>query len=211
MNGVSVISRSSLSALACALLMLGASACSSEDVGSDDPAGGSTTALSTDVASSDTTASSGTTATAPPATSSVAPATGPLVSFGLGSYRLPADVDWRLTRGGLSAHATIDTATSIAFVDLAATEVTYGGTVEQSARLSLGQLRDEGRKVKRLPDREIGGRTVYVIEGQDKGGYAFMFGTSTKTSGMYALFEADKKTATTDAWLESVLASLTWK
>lgn len=192
-------SRNIMVAVALVLALAGCADDGSGDGGSPDRSPSPTASSdATDLASSDVTDDS-----------SVAPATGPVMSNEVLSFHLPAGPEWMIS--GSSAGVT---------------EFTPDGAVDDYVRLALAtpardlaqveEIIPRSRKERWPETRQVENRIVNGVEGivlvaESDELYLYEFATSYQ--GMLAAirFEFTHPDATRMAWIDSMLASVEWK
>lgn len=188
-------SRRTCAALVLALALAGCSDDGAEPDG-DDP-------------SSPTSSSAPTATDASSAEPSVQPATGKEMTSDQVTLRLPAEADWIITRGGRSGHHPGDDGT------LSSVFIGSGGegfdSLEEVSRTSLSVLRDSRPSARLGDNRTVAGVEGITLSAEDDRGYYYEFGTTRAGVEVSISFAFPVRDAASEAWIESILASVVWK
>ncbi|MFW6867275.1 hypothetical protein ACOACQ_07795 [Nocardioides sp. CPCC 206347] len=159
-----------------------------------------------------TSQSSGDTASGSPSsdTTAIAPATGPLVDDAVFSFHLPADAEWELSRGGLSA-TTYDEDLNPFRVAVSVVPLLSGGTaqtLDDDYELSTDQ---DPYDLKRGENRVIDGIEGWTAQSVEEGQLIYEFGTMHSDKSFSLTFRFPQKDPRTLGWIEAILASIAWK
>lgn len=181
------------------------SGCKDGDRPAADPSGTSSTSQSTDSTASGS-PSSGAPSDAPTA------ADGPVIEDDVFSLHLPAEAEWELRRGGLSATAydeelnPFDVATSM--VPLQAGDSSED--IDYDFETSTGHTSYDP-PLRRGENRVLDGVEGWTAETVDDGQLIYAFGGMHDRQAVKITFSFPKKDPRSRAWIEATLASLTWK
>ncbi|KRA31286.1 MULTISPECIES: hypothetical protein [unclassified Nocardioides] len=154
------------------------------------------------------------TATGSPSTDGTAPqpADGPLIEDEVFSLHLPAEGDWELRRGGLSATAydedfdVFDLSTST--VPLQAGDT--GEDIDFDFETSTGGDSFD-QPLRRGKNRVLDGVEGWTAETVDDGQLVYAYGGMHARHAVKITFSFPKKDPRSRAWIEATLASLQWK
>jgi hypothetical protein len=139
----------------------------------------------------------------------VAPASGRLVTGKVLSYHLPAGLPWIVNDGGAFADV-IDAQGewTISYAELPALDATDA----EFARQVVASMRATyGPSLRRMPDREVGGRSGVVLEARRPDKYYYAWYPVVGSTRASFRFEAPSASAKARRMIDSVLASIAWK
>ena len=190
------------------VLVLGLLAGCSSDPAPDE--GGGSPGPSPTQTSSDSTSSAATPSPAP--TPSVEPATGkkltiPGLENDVLTFRLP-EGDWYLSRAGRAGN--LSTGLKSWRIDGGTIPVGDSITLDEGAQAAIENRSFGGPKLSRSDNRVVDGVEGYVVEGKDRSGFTYIYGTVVGDSLAYVQFDFANDSPKAKAWVESVLASVEW-
>jgi hypothetical protein len=190
------------------VLVLGLLAGCSSDPAPDE--GGGSPGPSPTQTSSDSTSSAGT--PSPEPTPSVEPATGkkltiPGIEGDVFTFRLP-EGDWLIGRAGRAGNLT--TGLKYWTIDGGATPAFGSTTLDVGAQGAIENRSLGGPKLSRSDNRVVDGVEGYVVEGKDRSGFTYIYGTVVGDSLAYVQFDFADDSPKAKSWVESVLASVEW-
>lgn len=204
-----VVTRAVLALVVASGLLL--AGCSDDEGPDADPSRSPSTSQST---SPSTSQSTDDTASGSPSagTPEVEPATGPLVEDDFFSFHLPADAEWDLARGGLTA-VTYDEELNAFDVSTSVVPLQAGSSGKDLDRdfasSTLSDPYDPPRK--RGDNRVVDGIEGWTAQTVQDGQLVYSFGTMHARHSFGITFSFPRKDPRSLAWIEAVLASIQWK
>lgn len=152
---------------------------------------------------------SGSSSETPSHTATVTPATGTAMTSDWLDLRLPADADWIITRNGRSGHHPGEDGT-LSSVLLGSAGEGFDSLAEVT-RTSLSVVRDSRPSARLGENRTVSGVEGITITAEDDRGYLYVFDTAVGGSEYSITFQLPVRDAASEAWIESILASVEWK
>lgn len=121
--------------------------------------------------------------------SSVAPATGTAMTSDWLDLRLPAEADWNITRNGRSGHHSL----------------------AEVVRSAVSVIRESRPSATQGANRAVAGVEGITVTAEDDRGYLYRFDTALGGFEYSISFQFPVRDAASEAWIESILASVAWK
>lgn len=140
---------------------------------------------------------------------SAEPATGEAMTSDWLDLRLPAEVDWIITRNGRSGHHPAEDGTLYSV--LLGTAGAGFDSLEEVSSTSLSVIRESRPSAQLGENRVVAGVEGVTITAEDDRGYLYEFSTARGGSEYSISFQFPVRDAAGEAWIESVLASVEWK
>ena len=123
------------------------------------------------------------------------------------TFRLPKG-DWFISRAGRAGN--LSTGLKTWRIDGGATPAFDSTTLDVGAENAIENYSFGGPPLSRSDNREVDGVEGYVVEGKNRSGFTYIYGTVVGDSLAYVQFDFANDSPKAKAWVESVLASVEW-